>query len=62
MNFIAPIVGLIALLLAQVFGIVLSDEEIKVIIDGIIAVGLAVMAVGGIISKRVSDKKHSSTH
>jgi uncharacterized protein (DUF697 family) len=59
-NIIAPIVGLVALFLAHVFGIVLSEEDIKVIIDGIVAVGLAGMAVGGIIVKHKSKKDNSS--
>lgn len=57
-SIIAPIVAIIALFLKEAFGINLGDGEIQIIVDGIVALGLAIVAIVGVFkSYKKQDKK-----
>ena len=47
-SLIAPIVAIIGLFLKEFFGITLGEDDMKVITDGIIAVGLALLGLYGV--------------
>lgn len=57
---IIPIVALIGLLLKELFGIELGQDEQQILIDGLIAVSLAVVAGVGIIKSHKEKKKSKS--
>lgn len=57
-SIVAPIVAILALFLKEVFGINLGESEIQIIVDGIVALGLAVIAIVGVFkSYKKQDEK-----